>query len=500
MNQHDDRTELLLWRYVEGDLDAGEADRLRTLLDERPEIAEDLFLFAEERLAVEEALRMSASRTQSVRSRPGAPAIHRSARRRFRPWLAVAATVAFLACIGAWWFAARPAVVARLEGSNVVVERDGRPIQALDGWTPRAGDTVRIGEGTTCRIAFRDRTKVSLSQNTVAKLTGTANGKQLALERGALEASVTPQRKPMRIRTPHAETTVLGTRFNLVAANDITRLDVVEGTVRFRLPAFDKQVDVGAGQFASSAYGISRRSTGRAVSPQFGGVIYEEYADIYAQERMVLETIPFEEGKMLADLAPGDILEQSHYSPGNSDAVVQASDGEGTALFLRMRAGTPKALRFTIPTCGDEQPEALCLQTRFRLVNPGPRSRWQLRFGIATGTDETPSELDAITGFPREHARAFLSQDDLQLLDETLRKRAGEWHSLRARMVEIGQLYTGQRLYEMELRYLDRSTRWIQTVALHDRIHTLKHIVRHTTIDIADTQVVELTQTTGKEP
>jgi hypothetical protein len=86
-----------------------------------------------------------------------------------------------------------------------------------------------------------------------AAQTAIIKGKRFELRAGIVQARVAPQPpgESLRIKTPHARATVLGTEFLLRADEETTRLDVLEGKVQLACRTTGKKVTVKAG-FAAS--------------------------------------------------------------------------------------------------------------------------------------------------------------------------------------------------------------------------------------------------------
>lgn len=185
----------------------------------------------------------------------------RPARRRIAAWAGFALAASLAAVLGGtlWWHqhgADRETwlvVAGSAEGSS---QQRIQPGDALN-----AGDRVSVAAHAQLGLRCRDGTDLRLEgpgQLTVTSPGGDATaGKRLALAGGRLRADVTPQPEgqPLRITTPEAEATVLGTRFALACGDGRTRLEVERGQVRLeRLPERSAVV-VNAGEYAVAAAG-----------------------------------------------------------------------------------------------------------------------------------------------------------------------------------------------------------------------------------------------------
>jgi hypothetical protein len=116
-----------------------------------------------------------------------------------------------------------------------------------NGETLSAGTIETVGETATALLRFADGTLISLTGE--SDLSFSEDGqKQLVLRKGSLSAQVKPQPtgRPMLVRTPTAEATVLGTTFVLSTRPDDTLLKVDEGVVKLTRLADGSAVDVPA--------------------------------------------------------------------------------------------------------------------------------------------------------------------------------------------------------------------------------------------------------------
>ncbi|MFM2092413.1 MAG: hypothetical protein RLZZ127_2902 [Planctomycetota bacterium] len=191
--------EILVWRHLDGSATPDEVDRLSRRLAEDPAVCR----------AFVEISRIQAA-LHGVPARRASP---------LWPRVALAALLALAVGAGAW--------------------------ALLRSDAPAPGDTLAGGPAGRA-VALADGTILALAPG--AALIVPAPGDPWELERGALAATVAPQApdRPWRIRTPHAEATVLGTAFRLDAGDRGTRLEVDHGRVRFTQGA-DTLV-AGAGQ------------------------------------------------------------------------------------------------------------------------------------------------------------------------------------------------------------------------------------------------------------
>ena len=179
-----------------------------------------------------------------------------------RMWLPLAVCLALMTGVALWYFGpimGEP-VLAEVEGIGFSLERAGQPITPLAGTHLQSGDVLRTSNKVTASISFApEATRLMLQPDSELKLGTIWRGKRLVLRAGKLAASVARQRlfRPMMVTTPLAEATVVGTEFTLAATTNTTRLDVLEGIVRFKRLSDGKTVPVVAGSFAIGAVGTS---------------------------------------------------------------------------------------------------------------------------------------------------------------------------------------------------------------------------------------------------
>ena len=212
-------------------------------------------------------------RTSSASPRPAATAPRAPRSRRF-PWLVwrevhlslgrvfAAGTAAALALAGVWLYFQKATVATLGETpAGVAIERQGQVLPGTAGQALYVGDVLRVAPTGAATVAWAgETTAVRLAADTRLALANPLFGKRMTLQTGALEATVAPQSplRPMTISTPQAEARVVGTHFSLAATNRATRLEVMEGAIRFRKthPATHerrREVMVSAGHVSTAA-------------------------------------------------------------------------------------------------------------------------------------------------------------------------------------------------------------------------------------------------------
>jgi hypothetical protein len=146
--------------------------------------------------------------------------------------------------------------LAQVHSNGVAIERASELIPAQEGLRLLPGDILRVGTNASATIAFgREHTRIDLTAATELKLEQVSDGKHFELQLGKLAASVARQRpfRPLVIHTAQAEARVLGTRFTLTATTNATRLEVLEGSIRFTPTQGGRAIDVSAGHYAVAA-------------------------------------------------------------------------------------------------------------------------------------------------------------------------------------------------------------------------------------------------------
>lgn len=124
-------------------------------------------------------------------------------------------------------------------------------------WRAMTGQRLQLPTNGSATLAFADGSALQLDPGTVIEFSAPpdaafAGGKQLRLVAGSFTAQVQPQppARPLRVHTPHAVVTVVGTEFGLSVAGTNTQLEVVSGSVKLARNLTDHALTVGAGEAA----------------------------------------------------------------------------------------------------------------------------------------------------------------------------------------------------------------------------------------------------------
>jgi ferric-dicitrate binding protein FerR (iron transport regulator) len=225
-----------LLAYLDRELAPEQEEALERALERDPVLRQALLAACWQRL-----LLLDLHRPRTLTAMPSAVAKRRQQIRRWS--LALAATVAFIASLAAWWLAADRLEPGEPISSRLVVEGVTPPVWRLRGERKDllqpgtilvAGDTILTGKDATAKLSFEpEATHLDLASESELHLAALTHGKRLELRSGSLQAQVAPQPpgEPMRLLTPLAQAEVIGTRFGLSSDAVATRLRVDEGRV-----------------------------------------------------------------------------------------------------------------------------------------------------------------------------------------------------------------------------------------------------------------------------
>jgi ferric-dicitrate binding protein FerR (iron transport regulator) len=267
MSAPDLRIEELIYKYLDGAANSEELTELRRELKSDPSIAERIFTAARTQVALAQLLKLEASarafprRTPSRQARVASPSnlkkVHRN------PWswrIGLVAAVLLLILTGYILTksteeadpVAEIAEVSNGTGTqSTLILANGSSQPAKAGLIIRAGTRLETG-GATVHIKYADSTQLEAAPDAKVGFTAEGGAKRVALDEGSLKADVARQMngKPMTIVTPRARVEVVGTHFALSHANNVTRIDMDEGAVKFVRLSDQRAIDVKADQYA----------------------------------------------------------------------------------------------------------------------------------------------------------------------------------------------------------------------------------------------------------
>ena len=215
----------LLGAMTEARLDEAGRRRLAELVDREPE-ARRLYLD----YCQMHALLRSAHGVLTALEPPD----HRRRAARFAAAaaLALAGAVGFVILWLIWPTGGLQPSITSTQG-EVEILRDDQRIPADTGTRIRPGERIRTGQNGSAELRLADGTSIRMDGSTdVGFLPGKAS-RELQLKTGVVRCEVAKQSPghPLVFQTPHAELTVLGTAFDLLAAPVESRARVHQGRV-----------------------------------------------------------------------------------------------------------------------------------------------------------------------------------------------------------------------------------------------------------------------------
>jgi len=134
-------------------------------------------------------------------------------------------------------------------GAETQIIRNNQLLNVKDLKVLFSGDKIKTKGKNFSLNYFKEGTTVVLTENSEAIFETVGGAKVIHLKSGDVICDVDkqPPGKPMKIYTPHAEATVLGTQFLLSAEKDFSKLHVNEGAVEFKDKATNKSIEAKAG-------------------------------------------------------------------------------------------------------------------------------------------------------------------------------------------------------------------------------------------------------------
>ncbi|MHC4914792.1 MAG: FecR family protein [Planctomycetota bacterium] len=318
--------------------------------------------------------------------------------------------------------------VAEVEGAVFVV-RGGNLSSASKGRKLAPGESIRTGATGRAKLLLGDGSTIRISGIANAGLRRESDGRScFFIESGTVIAEVAKQKAGLAFATPHATGTVLGTHFRVMVGPAATRLDVFGGAVNIKEKSKGKAADVRAGNFAVAEPGAGQSlRLGRipALSPKYGGVFFEEYAEVYRTKGFALQTTKFKEGKTLRSFTPGEMLAASAGSPLEAEAVEVDREGRKMqALRVPNRTSAFKKLWFDT---GWTTSPAFAITMRQRVADsPG-----QFRYIFAHQEFKPNPKPETAGRFTTMHKTSV-----------------GRWHDYSLQFLLVGRLSDGTPLYE----------------------------------------------------
>lgn len=164
----------------------------------------------------------------------------------------------------AWKVPATMSPVARAKPQSGVatVTRNGNTLLLKKERPMLAGDVIATSASVAIALEYPDKTSIKMPGDSKLSLQPAAlkedAGIAIDLTQGELEADVAPQPSghPMIVSTPHGRAVIVGTRFKLSASAAQSKLDVIEGKVRFSSALKEESVLVEKGKSAVLSPGM----------------------------------------------------------------------------------------------------------------------------------------------------------------------------------------------------------------------------------------------------
>jgi hypothetical protein len=168
--------------------------------------------------------------------------------------------------------AARLGRLEQVQGQVFVLAGKVR-VEAKAGAEVASGQGVQTLRDGSATLVYSDGTRLDLSGETTLRDIADTPQKQAQLAQGTVSADVVkqPAGAPMRLSTPTAELTILGTKFVVTADARATRLQVKEGQVRFSRKKDGATIDVPGGSSAAVSDGVEFAAKSARVLPILKG-------------------------------------------------------------------------------------------------------------------------------------------------------------------------------------------------------------------------------------
>jgi len=265
--------------------------------------------------------------------------------------LASTAAIAFVILRLVWPTGGLQPAIAAVHG-EVQILRGGERIPADAGGQIKPGERILTGPNGSAELRLADGTSIRVDGSTdVGFLQGKAS-RQVQLKTGVVRCEVMeqPPGQPLVFQTPHAELTVLGTAFELLAAPVESRARVHQGRVRWT--GGGPSVEVAAGEVCTAdIQGVQAWqpvcnldfSTSQTVPPQLE-TVYCDTSSLHTAERSIVPAprgIRLEEGGLrFAEARPmfGEhgLLVSRWAEEVGSDVAIEVEVSAGTKWSLGM--------------------------------------------------------------------------------------------------------------------------------------------------------------------
>jgi len=264
----------------------------------------------------------------------------------------------------AWAVFVRPAADPAVGPGEEGFETGALPRLVGDGGERplRDGEWVDVAEADrSIELRYADGTSVlAFGPARLCARTAEGGGKELAVPHGLFSADVAPQaaERPLRVVTPAATLSVLGTTLDVAAAADRTRLDVGAGRVAITRTADGRRAEVGAGQFATA----STKGTTAGADAELRPAPQPAVPDAWAMSLsgglppgwIAGELLPTPDGPAVRSRSDGKGRERNvavtTYNAWGAGEVALARLHGDSLLTLRLRQDEPAPLRVMLAT------------------------------------------------------------------------------------------------------------------------------------------------------
>jgi ferric-dicitrate binding protein FerR (iron transport regulator) len=213
---------------------------------------------------------------------------------------------------------ALPAIVAVLDGSpaGLTVIRGGTVFPATARLALRDGDRLAATAAASAAIAYPDGSRLALPGACELALRTEDGAKRIDLAAGTVVGRVTPQGagRPMRLVTPHAQASVLGTEFTLTVSAQATRLEVAHGRVGLLRLADRATVEVATGEFAVAATGTELAAKPLGLEPRGTGLKGDYFSDLYLAQFALTRLDPIIDFTWSENVPPAPGMRWQDYS------------------------------------------------------------------------------------------------------------------------------------------------------------------------------------------
>lgn len=297
------------------------------------------------------------------------------------------------------------------------------------------GNGILVHSGGSVDLKLADGSRLKLGAMSMVRFEGAdRKGPRVRIDSGMLIAEMNKQRLPCRLFTPHAEAKVMGTRLRLMVGPQATRLDVFEGLVCMIESATGRSDDITGGNYALVAPQSQPSMVKRTIpklSPQYGGVFFEEYAGLYKTKGFALEVLPFEDGDDLWCRSPAQLLETSRGWGGDIDPVTNAINFKGRTIETLKLSNLTSSNRFFAVYSGWVGDDAFAIRATAYKGQTISSKPWYFNFNDHSGFLPTPRPEKAVPPQGPSH----INQDEICIM-------------ITFRYLLVGQLPNGTPLYE----------------------------------------------------